>query len=217
MAAQQALLSRGFSRQEHWSGLQFPSPMDKSENWNWSCSVKLLSRVQLSAIPWTAASQAPPSMGFSRQEYWRGVPLLSSNCFTFYNTSSLVVSVSVAHVQLFATPMDCSPPGASVHGILQARTLEWIAIAFSRGSSQPRDWTQVCCPAGRFFTIWATGKPGSQVWPQNLSGPGQNKNEGPHVQDPLRIQDGVSKALKSSSGTIPRMTPKAWTHKTGPA
>ena len=51
--------------------------------------------------------------------------------------------------------MDCSPPGSSVHGILQARTLEWVAISFSRGSSWPRDWTQVSCIAGRFFTDWA--------------------------------------------------------------
>ena len=53
-------------------------------------------------------------------------------------------------------PLDCSPPGSSVHGIFQARILEWVAIPFSRGSSQPRDWTQVSCMSGRFFTIWAT-------------------------------------------------------------
>ena len=53
-------------------------------------------------------------------------------------------------------PVDCSPPSSSVHGILQARILEGVAISFSRGSSQPRDWTQVSCIAGRFFTIWAT-------------------------------------------------------------
>ena len=53
-------------------------------------------------------------------------------------------------------PMDCSPPGSSIHGILQARILEWVAGPFSRGSSQPRDWTQVSHIAGRFFTIWAT-------------------------------------------------------------
>ena len=52
--------------------------------------------------------------------------------------------------------MDCSPPGSSVHGIFQARVLEWVAISFSRGSSQPSDWTQVSCIAGRFFTNWAT-------------------------------------------------------------
>ena len=53
-------------------------------------------------------------------------------------------------------PVDCSPPGSSVHGILQARILEWIAISFYRGSSQPRDRTQVSCIAGRRFNLWAT-------------------------------------------------------------
>ena len=52
-------------------------------------------------------------------------------------------------------PVDCIPPGSSVHGILQARILEWVAISFSRGSSQPRDRTQVSCIAGRHFTLWA--------------------------------------------------------------
>ena len=55
-------------------------------------------------------------------------------------------------------PMDCSPPGSSVHGILQAQTLEWFAMSSSRGSFQPRDQTLVSCTAGRFFTIWATRK-----------------------------------------------------------
>ena len=50
-------------------------------------------------------------------------------------------------------PMDCSPPGSSVHGILQARILEWVAIPFSRGSSQPRDRTPVSYIADRFFTV----------------------------------------------------------------
>ena len=49
--------------------------------------------------------------------------------------------------------MDCSPPGSSVHGMLQAGILEWVAISFSRGSSQPRDRTQVSHIAGRCFTI----------------------------------------------------------------
>ena len=54
--------------------------------------------------------------------------------------------------------MDCSPPGSSVHEILQARILEWVAMPFSRGSSWPKGRTQVSCIAGRFFTIWATRK-----------------------------------------------------------
>ena len=49
--------------------------------------------------------------------------------------------------------MDCSPTGSSVHGIFQARILEWFAIPFSKGSSRPRDQTDVFCIAGRFFTV----------------------------------------------------------------
>ena len=52
--------------------------------------------------------------------------------------------------------MDCSLSGSSVHGIFQARVLEWIAISFSRGSSRPRNRTQVSRIAGRCFTVWAT-------------------------------------------------------------
>ena len=54
------------------------------------------------------------------------------------------------------TCMDYSLPGSSVHGISQARILEWVAIPFSKVSSWPMDWIQVFCIAGRFFTIWAT-------------------------------------------------------------
>ena len=53
-------------------------------------------------------------------------------------------------------PMDCSPPCSSVHGIIQARILEWIAISFSRRSSHPRYWSQVPCIAGRLFTVLTT-------------------------------------------------------------
>ena len=49
--------------------------------------------------------------------------------------------------------MACSPPGSSVHGMTQARTLQWIAISFSGGSSRPRDQTQVSYAAARFFTV----------------------------------------------------------------
>ena len=64
--------SLGFSRQEHLSGLPFPSPMHESKKWKWKWSC-----VRLLGTPWTAAHQAPLSMGFSRQEYWSGVPLPS--------------------------------------------------------------------------------------------------------------------------------------------
>ena len=52
--------------------------------------------------------------------------------------------------------VDCTPPGSSVHGILQARILEWVVISFSRGSSWPRDRTRVSRIAGRHFNLWAT-------------------------------------------------------------
>ena len=51
-------------------------------------------------------------------------------------------------------PRDCSPPGSSVHGISQPRTLEWVAISSSRGASRPRDWTCISCTAGRLFISW---------------------------------------------------------------
>ena len=73
------------------------------------------------------------------------------------SSSVRVVLVAQSCLTLW-DPMDCGPPGSSVHGIFQARILEWIAILFSRGSSWPRDQTWVSCIAGRFFTIWATGE-----------------------------------------------------------
>ena len=62
---------------------------------------------------------------------------------------------SLSHVWL-CNPMDCSLTGSSIHGIFQARILEWVAISFSWGSSRPRDRTQVFCVSGRLFTIWGT-------------------------------------------------------------
>ena len=70
--------------------------------------------------------------------------------------SSHVKWKSLSHVQLSVTPMDYSPPVTSVHGILQARILMWVAISYFRGSSWHRGWTQVSCITGRFFTVWAT-------------------------------------------------------------
>ena len=60
--------------------------------------------------------------------------------------------------------MDCSPPGSFVHGILQARILEWVAISFSRVSAWPRDGTQVSSIAGRLFTDWATREDGKNLY-----------------------------------------------------
>ena len=61
-------------------------------------------------------------------------------------------------------PVDYSPPGSSVHGILQARILKWVAISFLRGSSPPRDLTQVSHIAGRRFKLWATREQPPKYW-----------------------------------------------------
>ena len=107
--------------------------------------VKSLGRVRLLATPWTVAYQAPPSMGFSRQEYWNGVPLPSpfigktdaksetpilwppdvKNCL------AAAAAKSLQSCPTLCDPIDVSPPGSPVPGILQARTLEWVAISFS--------------------------------------------------------------------------------------
>ena len=100
MAAHQTPLYLGFSRQEHWSGLPFPSPMHESEKWKWS-------HVQLLANPWTTAYQAPPSMGFSRQEYWSGVPLPSPTsgweyAFILLKSESVCQEFSIKRLRLWS-------------------------------------------------------------------------------------------------------------------
>ena len=81
------------------------------------------SHVRLCATPETAAHQAPPSLGFSRQEHWSGSPFPSP-----MHESENEVSQSCPTP---SDPMDCSLAGSSVNGIFQARVLEWVAIAFS--------------------------------------------------------------------------------------
>ena len=80
----------------------------------------------------------------------------------------LYVSVAQSRPTL-CDPMNCSPPDHSVHGILQARIPEWVAISFSRGSSLLRDQTQVSCIAGRFFIVWATREAPSWWTPFTIS------------------------------------------------
>ena len=94
--------------------------------------VSHFSRVRLCATPWMTAHQAPPSLGFSRQEHWSGLPF-----------PSLMRESEVAQ----SCPT-LQPQGYTVLGILQARILEWVVLPFSRGSSQPRDQIQVSHIAG---------------------------------------------------------------------
>ena len=71
-------------------------------------------------------------------------------------SQSVVSDSATPRTVAYQDPMDCSLPGFSVHEIFQAIVLEWISISFSRGSSRPRDWTQVSRIVGRCFTVWAT-------------------------------------------------------------
>ena len=82
-------------------------------------------------------------------KYW-----LYSLCYAVYSYS-LKVLVAQSCLTL-CDSMDCNLPGSSVLGILQARIVEWVAISFSRGSSQPRDQTRTSCIAGRYLIIWVT-------------------------------------------------------------
>ena len=77
---------------------------------------------------------------------WRIIVLQC--CIVFCHVNLLVAQ----SCPVLCNPMECSPPGSSVHGILQARILEWVATSFSRGSSLPRDRTQVSCITGKCFT-----------------------------------------------------------------
>ena len=70
-------------------------------------------------------------------------------------TSESESEVAQSYLTLY-DPMDCSLPGSSIMGFFQARILEWVAISFTRGSSQPRDRTWVSCIVSRDFTVWAT-------------------------------------------------------------
>ena len=90
--------------------------------------------------------------------------ILSEHRASSFTWLCVCVLSHFSHVWL-CDPVNYGPPGSSVHWILQARMLEWIAMPSSRGSSQPRDQTQVCCIAGRFFTIWATREVGAQLMP----------------------------------------------------
>ena len=103
---------------------------------------KLLQSCLTLATPWTAAHQAPLSTGFSRQEYWSGLPfpspLLGKNIpkmkFIVIFIIFLFPAAAAKSLQSCLTlcdPIDGSPPGSSVHGIFQARALEWGAVAFS--------------------------------------------------------------------------------------
>ena len=106
--------------------------------------------IMLTRSPWFTSRFAPGfvhSIGLER--------CVSTGTYHCHiRVSSRVVLVAQSCPAL-CNLMDCSPPGSSVHGSLQARRLEWVAMPFCRGSSWPGDWTQVSHIAGRHFTLWA--------------------------------------------------------------
>ena len=109
----------------------------RNVQFSWFCCVF---SVILSILVW-------PSLPFSSV----GLSYVPQPLQIFYPTL-LYVLVTQPCLTL-GDPMDCRPPGSSVHGISQARILEWVAMPSSRGSSQPRDQNQNLCIVGRFFTI----------------------------------------------------------------
>ena len=96
------------ARTLEWVAISF------SNAWKWKVKVKLLNRVRLFMTPWTAAHQAPPSMGFSRQEYWSGVPSPS-----LMYAAAATTTKSLQSFPTLCDPIDGSPPGFPVPGILQ--------------------------------------------------------------------------------------------------
>ena len=85
---------------------------------------------------------------------FRTFPISLSWSFKFEIGWKPCVCLVAQLCQTLCNSMDCSPPGSPVHGDSQARILEWVSKPSSKGSPQPRDWTQVSHIAGRFFTIW---------------------------------------------------------------
>ena len=93
--------------------------------------------------------------GWWRQPWNQKVIILGrkvvANLYSVLKSRDLSEAKSLSPVWLFGTPVDCSLWGSSIHGIFQARVLEWVAVSFSRGSSQPRDWIRVSSIASSWF------------------------------------------------------------------
>ena len=140
------------ARTLEWAAISF------SNAWKWKVKVKSLSRVRLLATPWTAAYQAPPSMGFSRQECWSG-------CHCLLQLLQQWLLISLLLEWNMGESVRCSVVSNSLwpHGLQPTRLLypwnspgknmDWAAIPSSRGSSPQRHPTKVSCTAGRFFTV----------------------------------------------------------------
>ena len=113
-------------------------------------------------------SEKDPHVMSSALSFHSHIPIISTvlGCYLFLSSERETVQCCAGHTEsesevaqsclTLCNCMDCSLPGSSVHGIFQARILEWVAISFSRRSSPPRDRTRVSCIVDRLFIIWAT-------------------------------------------------------------
>ena len=116
--------------------------------------------------PWTEKPWQATAPGVTESDRAGRISTAAPGSLAGYSPWGCRVGQEVASVQLTQlcptlwNPMDYSPSGSSVCGILQARVVEWVAIYFLRGSSWPWDGTQVSCTIGRYFTIWATEEQG---------------------------------------------------------
>ena len=88
--------------------------------------------------------------------YFCQIPASALVHFTGSKHHKMKVSITTKSCLILCNPMECSLPGSSVHGILQAIILEWVEMPLSRETSWPRDWPQVSHTARRFSTVWAT-------------------------------------------------------------
>ena len=135
-------------------------PRDKGQTLSWKvtcCSVPSISG-------FIEANYSSQFHIFPNGEFWKS---------NFHHTKARVKTERWGEVKLLSRvrlcdPVDCNLLGFSVHGILQARILEWIAISFSRGSSRPRDQTRVSHIGGRHFNLWATREALHDLKKENL-------------------------------------------------
>ena len=95
---------------------------------------------------------------FIYRDVWTGHSRWLFSCSLAPPGPASAAAMSLQSCPALCNPKSCSLPGSSVHRILQARTLEWVAMPSFRGSSGPRDQTQVSCIAGRFSTAGPAGK-----------------------------------------------------------
>ena len=124
----------------------------------WQCRFIILTKVLLSCkVLIVRKAVCMWGQGICQKSLYFAFNFAVNNIINNYKLTMMLRSSLIAQSCLtLCDPMDCSPPGSSLHGILQTRILEWVAISFSRGLSQPRNQTWVSCIAGRFFTDWAT-------------------------------------------------------------